>query len=324
MSGNVVGPRRVAAGFLVALSMAASGCGLFGGGDDGAAPTSSSVGAPTAEVGASTDGPCPDRLVIQTDWFPQAEHGGTYQLVGASGSADQARFSYVGPLQAQYRGAHGVEEVEIRAGGFAVGDRTVLQVMQDDPGVYLGYVNTDDLVAAHFRGDRFTAVVGTLDVNPQMLMWSPARHSISSFEDLRKTKAPVLYFPGSTYMDFLVSKDYVSAEQIDDSYDGNPERFLQSKGDVIQQGFATNEPYYYENELEAWAKPVEFFLIHWLGYENYPAMLSLPTSELAGRSDCLQLLVPTLQQAWVDFFADPEPAIAAIDQANATYDTFWG
>src|SRR5690606_3282182 len=92
---------------------------------------------------------------------------------------------------------------------------------------------------------------------------------------------------------------------------------------VIQQGFATNEPYYYQNELAAWSKPVDFFLIHWLGYEIYPGMLSMPSERVAAESDCLSLLVPVIQQAWVDFFADPEPAIASVDSAIRAYDTFW-
>src|SRR5690606_8583635 len=125
-------------------------------------------------------------------WFPQAEHGGTYQLVGPGAVADKELFRYVGPIEARYRGAHGVDEVEIRSGGFAIGNRTVIEVMEEDDSIYLGYISTDDLIAANARGEHFTAVAATLDINPQMLMWSPSRHSISSFEDLRKTKAPVL------------------------------------------------------------------------------------------------------------------------------------
>ncbi|MPY94519.1 MAG: ABC transporter substrate-binding protein [Acidimicrobiia bacterium] len=321
MSGKTKQRGGAAGGALLAVGMLASGCSLFDG--DDASASGSPTSAASAEVGAATEGPCPDHVVLQTDWFPQAEHGGLYQLIGPGGVADKDLFRYSGPLQARYRGAHGVDEVEIRAGGFAVGGRPPAEVLQADPGIYLGYISTDDIIAAALRGEQFTAVVGTLDLNPQMLMWSPARHDISSFEDLRKTKAPVLYFPGSTYMDYLVAEGYVSPDQLDDSYDGNPERWLQSEGDVIQQGFATNEPYYYEHELAAWAKPVEFFLVHWLGYETYPGMLSMTSDRVAEESACLELLVPVLQRAWVDFFADPEPAIAAIDATNVTFDTFW-
>ena len=30
------------------------------------------------------DGTCPSKLKIQTDWFPELEHGGVYQLIGAN------------------------------------------------------------------------------------------------------------------------------------------------------------------------------------------------------------------------------------------------
>ena len=42
---------------------------------------------PTTEV-------CPAKLSIQTDWFPELEHGGTYQLIGPSGTADKNSVSY--------------------------------------------------------------------------------------------------------------------------------------------------------------------------------------------------------------------------------------
>ncbi len=318
---------RALVGALVALGVMTTGCSLIDGAGESASPASSTLPPVAAGIvgtaGDTTSGPCPAHLVIQTDWFPQAEHGGTYQLIGPGGKVDPTGLTYSGPLAARYRGAHGVQDVEIRAGGAAIDDRSVLQAMAADPDIYLGYVNTDDLIATALRGQPAMGVVGTLDINPQMLMWSPARHSISAFEDLRRTEAPVLYFPGSTYMDYLVSEGYVAKDQLDDTYDGNPDRWLESKGDVLQQGFATNEPFFYSQELPGWSRPVEFFLIHWLGYENYPQVLSLPTERLDSQRDCLELLVPVMQQATVDFFADPDPALQAIVDANTAYDTFW-
>ena len=67
------------------------------------------------ESGASV---CPRNIVIQTDWWPELEHGGTYQLIGTQGVINKTSFRYSGPIQPQY-GAGGVETVEIRAGGEA-------------------------------------------------------------------------------------------------------------------------------------------------------------------------------------------------------------
>ena len=50
--------------------------------------------------------------MIQTDWFPELEHGGTYQLIGPDGTADKATVSYSGPVQEQYK-VGGLEEIQI-------------------------------------------------------------------------------------------------------------------------------------------------------------------------------------------------------------------
>jgi len=290
-------------------------CSSGGGGDDAATASTAAAG--------TTSGPCPANLVIQTDWFPEVEHGGTYQLIGPGGTADKASFTYSGPLQPQYRGPHGVQTVEIRAGGAAIDNRTVSDVLFSDQSVFAGYVNTDDAIAGNGKGQPVVGFMASLDISPQMLMWSPARFTITKPTDLAKTRAKVLYFPGSTYMDYLVSKGYVTTDQLDDSYKGDPTRWLESSGDIVQQGFATNEVFTYENLVDGWRKPVDFFLIHWMGYENYPAMLSLPKSRLEAARPCLTELVPVLQRAWVDYLTKPTPVNDTLVRIDDTYDTFF-
>jgi hypothetical protein len=298
------------------LLVGAAAC-ADGGGDGGNAATRQTAPAP------APPGPCPANLVIQTDWFPEVEHGGTYQLIGAGGRADKATFSYRGPLQNRYAGTHGVQTVEIRAGGAAIDNRTVSDVLYSDDSVFAGYVNTDDAIAGGGKGQPVIGVMASLDVSPQMLMWSPARYTITKPTDLAKTRTKVLHFPGSTYIDYLVSEGYVTIDQLDDSYKGDPTRWLESNGDIIQQGFATNEVFTYENLIDGWRKPVDFFLIHWMGYENYPAMLSVPSDRLDASRACLRELVPVMQRAWVDYLTDPSATNDTLVEVNDTYDTFF-
>ena len=278
---------------------------------------------PPASSGAVGAGPCPENLVIQTDWFPEIEHGGIYQLIGGGGTIDKERMRYSGPLRPAYQADLGVSTVEIRAGGAAIDDRQVVDEMVADDAIYFGFVNTDDAIAARAQGISVVGVAATLDLSPQMLMWSPTRHDITRFEDLGDSGAPVLHFPGLNYVDFLVSRGFVEEDQLDPSYDGSPARWLESEGEVIQQGFATNEVYTYENDLEGWRKRVDFFLIHWFGYENYPAMLTIRADRLAAERPCLERLVPVLQQAWVDFLTGPDEVSATVVDVVAAYDTFW-
>ena len=295
-----------------------------------AALAAAGLGAAACTGGSATDGaqvvvpdgPCPSNLVIQTDWFPEMEHGGTYQLMGDDGHADAATATYSGPLDPRYVGSHGVATVEIRAGGAAI-ERSVLDAMDADADITLGYVNTDDVIAARREGRDVVGVMATLELSPQMLMWNPARYSPLEFEDLARTRAKFLYFPGSTYADYLVAQGYLTADQLDDGYDGSPTRWLESDGDVIQQGFATNEVFTYESELDAWKRPVDFFLLHWLGYENYPAMIVARSGDVAAQRDCLAALVPVMQRAWADFLVDPGPTSRKVVDILDTYDTFF-
>ena len=68
---------------------------------------------------------CPSELVIQTDWFPELEHGGTYQLIGPDGTADKDTVSYSGPVQAQYA-VGGLETVTIKTVNFDKSNASVL------------------------------------------------------------------------------------------------------------------------------------------------------------------------------------------------------
>ena len=58
-----------------------------GGSDTTTAGSDTTTGG--SDAGAAVDlSACPNPLVIQTDWFPEAEHGGLYQMVGEGYSVD--------------------------------------------------------------------------------------------------------------------------------------------------------------------------------------------------------------------------------------------
>ena len=63
---------------------------------------------------------CPDPLVIQTDWFPEAEHGALYEMVGENPTIDADAKIVSGPLVA-HGGAETGINIEVRTGGPAIG-----------------------------------------------------------------------------------------------------------------------------------------------------------------------------------------------------------
>ncbi len=320
---------------LLSLGLVAAACGS----DSGGSETSSDASADeTTETTATDEGStdestdesamdeavCPTNIVIQTDWWPELEHGGSYQLVGPDGTADANNFTYSGPIQDQYK-VGGVETVEIRAGGDAISFTPVTGEMYLDDDITFGYVNLSDAI----KDSGSAAVVGvakTLEINPQMLMWDPAQLDITEPADMAASGANVLHFDGTAYIDYLIAQDFLTADQPDPSYGGAPDQWIANGGNFIQQGFATNEIYKYENEIE-WkdgaAAPVEYLLIDSVGFRDYPAMMTVRADKLESLSPCLEVLVPAMAQAWVDYLADPTPVTDALIAVNDTYDTYW-
>jgi hypothetical protein len=113
------------------------------------------------------------------------------------------------------------------------------------------------------------------------------------------------------------------ADHVDGSYDGTPASFIAANGADAQQGFATVEPFVYENEIADWEKPVAFELIHDAGYPIYASALSVRSGDLEELSPCLTELVPVIQQATVDYYADPAVTNELILEAVEEFDNGW-
>jgi hypothetical protein len=274
----------------------------------------------TTDAAAGGDDVCPQKLTIQTDWFPELEHGGTYQLIGPDGTADKDSVSYSGPVQEQYA-VGGLEEIQINTVKFDKLNSSVLLDGEAD----MAYINMSDIIKDSAAVDM-VAIAKTLDKDPQMIMWDPEQNPIESPEDIAATGAQVLHFPGVAYIDYMVGLGYMTEDQSNPSYDGSDAAWVADGGSFFQQGFATNEVYKYENDIE-WKDgapaPVDFYTVGDLGFDNYPAAITMMRDTAAELSDCLALLVPAMQQAWVDFLNDPKPVTDAMIEINVAHDGFW-
>jgi len=315
---------KKALAFVVALSAVAAACGS----DDDNTSEPAATGGETVTTDDMTEGEavCPKNLVIQKDWWPETEHGGTYQLIGAGGESDPSLFTYSGPIDPAYA-VGGIETVEIRAGGDAIEFQPVSAVMKTDQDITLGYVNTDDAIQSSPTVE-VTGVATTLEINPQMIMWDPEQLDADPTDpaSIGATGARVLHFSGATYIDWMIANGYLDESQSDPNYGGSPDQWITDGGNYIQQGFATNEIFKYENLID-WKDgapaPVEYAIIHELGWQPYPAAYSVLTERLDELSPCLELLVPMLQQAWVDYLNDPEPIGDVIIGVTEAYNNYW-
>lgn len=319
---------RIAA-FAVASLLVAAACSgdddSSDGGDASSTPTSADDQAaddPSTAGAVSLVDVCPDPLVIQTDWFPEAEYGASYHLIGPDPVIDPAAKTVRGPLVTTDGADTGIE-VEVRSGGPALAGESVISVMQQDRDVLFGYISTDEAVRQYDLIPT-TAVVAPLEINPQMVMWDPASQpNVSTIADLQADDVTIRYFPNVAFMDYLVSSGQVAESQLDGSYDGAPAVFVAEDGAIAQQGFATSEPFTYEFLVPEWGKPVSFELIHDTGWEIYSQPFAVLTERLDEVRPCLEQVVPIVQEAVVDYLADPSETNALIVEAVAVYDDFW-
>ncbi len=266
---------------------------------------------------------CPADIRIATDWFPEAEHGHLFELIGDDYTIEtESEFSVTGPLMAsgEYTGV----DVTVISGGAA--SSAFLQpdaMMYADDTIFAGYVGTDEAVV-HSGEFPTVGVFAPLEKDPQMIMWDPETlPDVETIADLGAAGTQIRLFPGGFYIDYFLSEGIVTESQLDYSYDGSPAGFVAAAGTVAQQGFASAEPYIYENEIAEWGKPVAYELINDAGYPKYAAVVSVIPENVTAYADCLAALVPVLQQAEVDYYASPDETNAVILDAVETYDTFW-
>ena len=271
--------------------------------------------AETAMAGVSLTDVCPNPLIVQTDWFPEPEHAHTYQMIGTDGVVDAENGTYSGELRDT-----GLT-IEIRVGGPYIGFSPPTAQFYADDDIFMAYVDS----AAAIRGSGVTpvtAVFASFEAGPQILMWDPADYDFENFADIGDSGATVLYFGGATYMDYLIADGRISADQVDGSYDGSPVRFISEDG-LVQQGFATNEPFRYENEIDGWLKPVDFMLTHDAGFEIYQSAVSVRSGDIERYRECLELIVPIMQEDLVNYFNDPQPINDKLDDIVKELDSFW-
>lgn len=303
----------------LALTLAACG-----GGDAEDDATGGGGGEPAGDA-AEADGAldlasvCPETVVMQQDWQPEAEHGAMYYLVGDDYTIDADAKTVTGSLV--FDGTDTGVDIEVRPGGPNVNFQPVSALMYLDTDILIGAVNTDAAIVA--AADQPTvAVASQMTWSPQIIMWDPETYpDATTIQDAAVGGAP-LVTSGDVLPTLLESQGIITADQVDLSYEGTPQRFV-SDPSIMQQGFATAEPYIYENEIPEWGKPVGYQLLSEVGYTIYPEPLAVREASITEEADCLEKLVPIMQQSQLAYLADPADTNALIVELVEEYNTGW-
>ncbi|MSU66068.1 MAG: myristoyl transferase [Opitutus sp.] len=226
----------------------------------------------------------PRKVVLQTDWFPQAEHGGFYQAL-AKGYYAQAGL-----------------EVTISSGGPGVGIK--LNVARGDAD--FGMMRSDDLMVATSRGLPFVMVAATMQHDPQAVMV----HADSPIKTLRDLNGRVVIASISMAWIPYVQKKYGIKFDLKPNTYGLGE-FLATP-DAVQQCIVTNEPFIAQQQGRA----VRTVPLAESGYDVYHAIFC--RRELVRAApEVVRAFVAASILGWRDYLRnDPEPANALIRGRN--------
>lgn len=156
------------------------------------------------------------RVVLQTDWFAQPEHGGFYQAY------TQGYFEEVGLY------------VEINQGGpnALTSQRVVRDIAQ------FGINRSDDILVQRGQGLPLVIVGAMMQADPQGILFHE-EDNIEGFEDL--DGRTIMAGPGATFIEMIQRQFDISVNIRPLTY--GMEQFL-ANNRFIQQCFITNEPFY--------------------------------------------------------------------------------
>ena len=223
-------------------------------------------------------------ITLQTDWYPQPEHGGFYDAL----------------LKGYYK-EEGLD-VHIAPGGpYISGEQ---QVSGGAAQVAMG--SSDQVLVAVSRGLPVIAVAATMQQDPQAIMLhedSP----VHNFTDLNGHSVAVK--PGSIWFQYLVKRyNLTNVREVPATY--SVANFLQDPN-YIQQCFVTSEPYFARKS----GAQVRTLLISDSGYQPYRVVFA-STSFLHDHPDLVAKFVRASLRGWRDYLADPTVANDEISKLN--------
>ena len=221
------------------------------------------------------------KIPFQTDWYPQAEHGGFYQAL-AKGYYKEAGL-----------------DVEILPGGPGNHPQTAPAGFEMS--------RADDAIFGINQGRPMVIVAAFMEHDIHALMLH-AESPVNSFKDL--DGKVVMASPGSAMVKYLEGHYGIHMNYIPLNY--GLAQFMADKN-FIQQCFITSEPYFVE---KAGVK-VKTMLISNAGYENYRVITT--SGKLAREHpEIVRAFVAASIKGWTDFITgDPSPAKAMIAARNS-------
>ena len=232
-----------------------------------------------------------DKLVFQTDWRAQAEHGGYYQALAAG----------------LYRKA-GID-CEIRQGGPSLNIGQLLLTGRVD----MTMSNSFEAFTYVRENAPFFTIASIFQKDPQVLIGHPDT-GFDGFEDLKGRTLLIGNGGRVTYWPYLRRKFGLRDDQLR-PYTFNMAPFLADRN-VVQQGFISSEPYSISKAL---GRLPPYLLIADAGFSAYQTTIAISRKLATGKRELIQRFVDATLQGWAQYLKGGpaiEAANALIKRAN--------
>lgn len=235
---------------------------------------------PSKEVTASAR-----TVLVQLNWYPEAEHGGVYQAASDGTFADA-------DLQ-----------VEIRPGGRATPVAAELELGR----VHFAFANADDVVVYRREGVDIVAVLAAMQDSPRCILVREDS-GVKSFEDLagmtlqRQTGRPFLKFMRSRgILDKVTEVPYFGSVSS-----------LVGDSNIAIQAYSFAEPLLAQQQ----GVKVRCLMVSDLGWNPYSSVLITTGKLIKSDPELVRSFVQATGRGWQNYLTDASKGNAAILRAN--------
>lgn len=232
-----------------------------------------------------------DKLIFQTDWRAQAEHGGYYQAIAAG-------------LYAKA----GID-CDLRQGGPSLNISQLLLNGRVD----MTMSNSFEAFTYVREDAPFFTIASIFQKDPQVLIGHPDT-GFRGFEDLKGRTLLIGSGGRVTYWPYLRKKYDLQNEQLR-PYNFNMAPYLADKN-TVQQGFLSSEPYSIAQVL---GREPPVLLIADAGFSAYQTTIAISRKLATEKRDLIQRFVDATLEGWAQYLKGGpaiEAANALIKKAN--------
>jgi len=234
-------------------------------------------------------GPALQKVTLQLNWFPEAEHGGYYAAL----------------VEGYYR-EQGLD-VKILPGG---PETPVIQQVARRAAMF-GIVNADNILFGRAQEAPVVAVMAPIQISPRCLIVHQSS-GIKSFDDLKNITLAMS--PSAAFAHYLRFKLPLPGVKIV-PYPGNVAQFLINK-QYAQQGYVFSEPFVARKQ----GGDPKVLMLSDLGFNPYTSLLFTHDDQLREDPELVRKLVAASVRGWETYLQSPDRTNQYIHKVNPEMD----